>query len=194
MRSLKHNFRRAALLGLSPFDPALEDSLLGIRPTGALLADFPFNIGLGRVVQWYINVQTNSPANAALVLAIIETATADATLRDLDTLEDVLADAGTAEVTNTNYARKVLTDSDLSVFAPDDANDRADLDIPDQSFTGIGAGDDWSDAVIGYDEDSTAGDDGDILMASQHDLGITPDGSDIDLVPAATGFYRSAAA
>ena len=193
MRSIKSNMRRAALLGLSPNAPELAASLEGIGPR-ALLADFPYNVALGRAVQFYINVDTNNPTNSALVLCVIETATADATLRDLDTLALVLADGGTAEVTNTNYARKVLTDSDLTAFAPDDANDRTDLDIPDQSWTGVAAGDDWTDIVVNYDDDTTSGDDTNLVPISQHDFETTPDGSDINAVVAAAGFYRAAAA
>ena len=80
------------------------------------------------------------------MLLVINTSATDATLRDLDTLALVLADANTAEVTNTNYARKVLTDADIVAFAPDDANDRVDLDIPDQTFSAIAAGDAGGDA------------------------------------------------
>lgn len=193
MRSIKSNLRRAALLGLSPNAPELTTSLDGIGPR-ALLADFPYNISLGRAVQFYINVDTNDPTNSVLVLCVIETATADSTLRDLDTLALVLADGSTAEVTNTNYARKILSDSDLTSFAPDDTNDRTDLDIPDQSWTGVVAGDDWTDAVINYDPDSTGGDDTALVPISQHDFETSPDGSDINLVVAAAGFYRAAAA
>jgi hypothetical protein len=97
------------------------------------MANFPYNIALGRAVELYNRVDSNDPANSALIVAVINTTATDATLRDLDTLSAVLANANTAEVTNTNYARKVLTDADIVAFAPDDANDRTDIDIPDQT-------------------------------------------------------------
>lgn len=190
----KQALRRAVLHGLDAFAPELDDSLVGIDRDRSLLADFPFNIALGRAVQLYVNVDTNSPANSVLVLLVIDTSASDATLTDLDTVALVLADGDTAEVTNTNYARKVLTDSDIASFAPDDANDRTDLDIPDQSWTAVTAGDSWTDAIIAYDDDSTGGDDSDLIPISQHDFEATPDGSDINLVVAAAGFYRAAAA
>ena len=158
------------------------------------MADFVYNISLGRVVEFYYRVDNNDPANAVLVLLVINTSATDATLRDLDTLALVLADGNTAEVTNTNYARKVLTDADIVAFAPDDANDRVDLDIPDQTFSAIAAGDAWTDVVITYDSDSTGGTDTNIVPCTQHDFAVTPDGSDITVEIAAAGFYRASPA
>jgi hypothetical protein len=102
-----------------------------------------------------------------------------------------LADADTAEVTNTNYARKVLTDSDLSAFAPDDANDWVDLDFADQTWTSVAAGDAWTDLVICYDSDTTAGTDANIVPLLQYDFAITPDGSDITAQVNSAGFFRA---
>jgi hypothetical protein len=156
-----------------------------------LYADLVFNIAKGRVAELYNRVDTNDPANSALVVAAIETAATDATLRDLDTLAAIEADASTAEVTNSGYARKVLTDSDLTAFAPDDTNDRVDLDIPDQTWTGVAAGDAWTDLVICYDGDTTGGTDANIVPLTLHDFAVTPDGSDITAQIAAAGFFRA---
>lgn len=155
------------------------------------MADFTFNIALGRAVELYNRVETNDPTNSALVIVAINTTATDATLKDLDTLAAVLSNADTAEVTNTNYARIELTDSDLSAFAPDDGNDRTDLDIPDQTFTGIASGDDWTDLLICYDPDTTAGTDAAIVPLTQQDFEVTPDGSDIVAQIAAAGFFRA---
>lgn len=155
------------------------------------MADQVLNIGLGRIVELYNRVQTNDPANSALVIVAINTATADATLKDLDTLALVLADGGTAEVTNTNYARKALTDADLTAFAPDDANDRIDLDVADQVWSAVAAGDAWTDLLFCYDSDTTAGTDANIVPLTQHDFAVTPDGSDITAQIASAGFYRA---
>jgi hypothetical protein len=158
------------------------------------MADFPFNIALGRAVELYNRVDISDPTNAVLVLLIIDAnGDTDATMRDRDDVGALLG--GTAnEVTNANYARKILSDSDLSAFAPDDANDRTDLDIPDQSWTAVAAGDAWTDAVIAYDPDSTGGADSALVPISNHDFAVTPDGSDINLQVDAAGFYRAAAA
>jgi hypothetical protein len=163
-------------------------------PKGRIIkmADFVYNIGKGRVAELYNRVDTNDPANSALVVVVlaqsgIET---DAVLKDKDDLAAVVAGT-TNEVTNTNYARKVLTDADLAAFAPDDTNDRVDLDIPDQTWTAVAAGDNWSDLVVCYDNDTTGGTDANIVPLTQHDFTVTPDGSDITAQIAATGFYRA---
>lgn len=155
------------------------------------MADFVFNIAKGRVAELYNRVDTNDPANSALIIVVIDTATADATLRDLDTLSAVTGDAGTAEVTNTNYARKILTDADLTAFAPDDTNDRVDLDFADQTWTAVAAGDSWTDLLVCYDSDTTAGTDANIVPCTQHDFAVTPDGSDITAQVNAAGFFRA---
>lgn len=156
------------------------------------MADFVYNIAKGRVAELYNRVDTNDPANSALVVAVLATAgiESDATLRDADTLAAVVAGT-TNEVTNAGYARKILTDADLVAFAPDDVNDRVDLDIPDQTWTGVAAGDGWNDLVVCYDSDTTSGTDANIVPLTQHDFVITPDGSDITVQIAAAGFYRA---
>lgn len=155
------------------------------------MADQVFNIALGRVVELYNRVDSNDPANAVLVIVVINTSAADGVLKDLDTLAAVLADGNTAEVTNTNYARRTLTDSDIAAFAPDDANDRVDLDIPDQSWTAVAAGDAWTDLLVCYDSDSTGGTDANIVPLTQHDFSVSPDGSDLTAQVDAAGFFRA---
>ena len=155
------------------------------------MSDFVFNIAKGSVAEYYKRVDGSDPANAVLVIVVIETATADATLIDLDTLALVLGDAGTAEVTNANYGRKVLDDTDLTAFSPDDANDRVDLDFADQTFSAIGAGDAWTDLLVCYDSDSTGGNDTNIQPCTQHDFAATPDGSDITAELNPDGFFRA---
>ena len=155
------------------------------------MADFVFNIAKGRVAELYNRVDSNDPANSALVIVVIDAnGDTDATMKDRDDLGALLG--GTAnEVTNTNYARKVLTDSDITAFAPDDTNDRVDLDIPDQTFTAIAAGSTWTDIVIDYDSDTTGGADSAIVPLTLHDFAVTPDGSDIVAQIAVVGFFRA---
>lgn len=155
------------------------------------MADQVFNIALGRVVELYNRVDQNDPANSALIVVAINTSATDAVLKDLDTLAAIIADANTAEVTNTGYARKVLTDADITAFAPDDGNDRVDIDIPDQTWTGVGAGTGWTDLIVAYDSDTAGGTDANIIPMTQHDLVVTPDGSDLTAEIAAAGFFRA---
>lgn len=155
------------------------------------MADFVFNIAKGRVAELYNRVDSNDPANSALIIVLIDAnGDTDATMRDRDDLSALLG--GTAnEVTNTNYARKVLTDSDITAFSPDDVNDRVDLDVPDQTWPNVGPGTPWTDVLMCYDPDTTTGTDSTIVPMTCHDFAVTPDGSSITMqVP--SGFFRAA--
>lgn len=156
------------------------------------MADQIFNIALGRVAELYNRVDINDPTNSAIIICIVATAgvETDAVLKDKDDLAAVFAGT-TNEVTNTGYARKTLTDADIVAFAPDDTNDRVDLDIPDQTWTGVAAGDGWNDFLTNYDNDTTGGTDANIVPMTMHDFVVTPDGSDITAQIAAAGFYRA---
>lgn len=155
------------------------------------MADFVFNIAKGSVAGDYQRVDGNDPANSALVvIAIDANGDTDATMRDRDDIAALLG--GTAnEVTNSGYARKVLTDADLTAFAPDDTNDRVDLDIPDQVWTGVAAGTVWTDIVIAYDNDTTGGTDSSMKPLTLHDFAVAPNGGDITMQVAAAGFFRA---
>lgn len=155
------------------------------------MADKVFNIAKGRVAELYNRVQTNDPSTARLVMIALATSglESDATLIDKDTLA-ALVSGTTNEVTNTGYSRKNITDADISAISPDDTNDRMDLDIPDQTFSSVGAGDGWSKIVLCYDPNAGGGDSA-IIPLTMHDVTITPDGNDIQIVINAAGFYRA---
>jgi hypothetical protein len=156
------------------------------------VADFVFNIAKGRVAELCNRVDQNDPANSALIIVVLATSglESDATLKDFDTLAAVVAGA-TNEVTNTNYARKTLTDSDIAAFAADDTNDRVDIDFADQTWTAVAAGDGWSKLLVCYDSDTTGGADSAIIPLTAHDFVVTPDGSDITAVINSAGFFRA---
>lgn len=145
------------------------------------MANFIFNQAKGKFAEWAARVIANDPANSVLILEAINAGAAtDATLMDYDTFAQIEADANAAEVTNSGYARKTISDSvgGLTVTI-DDTNDRVDVDISDQTWTAVAAGSNWTDLIFGYDSDSTSGTDANVVPLSQHDFGITPDGSDI---------------
>ena len=156
------------------------------------MADQIFNFALGRMVEFYERVDTSDPTNAVLTIVVLRTVgiETDAVLKDSTDLADVLGGT-TTEVTNTGYARIELDDTDLVAFAPDLGNDRTDLDIPDQTFTAVLAGDGFQDLLICYDSDSTGGTDTNIVPGTMHDFVVTPDGSDITAQIATAGFYRA---
>lgn len=158
------------------------------------MADFVFNIAKGRVVEFYNRVKGNDPAPSALVVVAIKTTgiESDATLQDYDDLGALLA-AANDEATNSGYARKVLTDADLAALpAPDDTNNRYDIDLPDLTWTAVQTtGGAWSKLLVCYDADTGAGTDSNIIPLTAHDFAVTPDGSDIVAQIAAAGFFRA---
>lgn len=156
------------------------------------MADFAFNQAKGKAAEWAARVNANDPANSAFIIALFNTSATDATLRDLDTFAAIESDGNTAELTsgtNANYARKTLTDASSITITIDDTNDRVDIDCPDQTWTALGAGTAVTDLVFGYDSDTTGGTDANIVPISQHDLAVTPDGSDVTVTIAV--FYRA---
>jgi hypothetical protein len=154
------------------------------------MANFVFNIAKGRVAELYNRVDTNDPTNSQLiVLAINAGAATDATLMDLATVAAIEADANAAEVTNSGYARKLLVDTDLAAMTVDNTNDRMPLDLPDQTWTSVAAGTAWTDLIIAYDSDSTAGTDSNVIPLTCHDFAVTPNGGNI--TAQINDFYRA---
>lgn len=151
------------------------------------MANFLFNIAKGRAAELYNRVKSNDPATARLVIIPLESSglEAQAALEDSASLAEVL-DGATNE--QTTLGRKYLTDADLAALAPDNVNNRMDVDIPDITWT-AGTGNAVGAIVIGYDPNSSA--DSAIIPLTHHDFAVTPDGSDIVAVIAATGFYRA---
>jgi hypothetical protein len=155
------------------------------------MADFVFNIAKGRVVEYYNRVEGNDPAASALIIIPILTAglETDAVLMDKDTLADVLAGT-TDEATAGGWARKVLTDADLAALpAPDDTNNRYAVDLPDQAFGAITAGNDISKLIVAFDGDTAAGTDANIVPLTCHDFVILTDGSAVTATIA--DFFRA---
>lgn len=155
------------------------------------MADFVYNQSKGKAAEFAARVNANDPANSVLVIEAINTSATDATLKDLDTFAAIEADGNTAEITNSGYSRKSLDQSGGITVTIDDTNDRTDVDFPDQTWTAVAAGTAITDVVVGYDSDSTAGTDANIVPVSQHDFAVTPDGSDITMQVATAGFYRA---
>ena len=127
------------------------------------MAAIQANISKGREVEFYERVNSNDPANSALIMYVLASGGDSlATLADYDTVAAVLA-GPSAEVTNTNYARKTLTDADLAAWTPDDTNNWVLLTLPLPTFTNIGSGDTWDIVGIAYDSDTTGGTDANIV-------------------------------
>jgi hypothetical protein len=157
------------------------------------MADGVFNIAKGSVAERVRRVANNDPANSALIIVILKAAEADATLQDYDSLDDILTEAGNTEADFTNYARKTLTDSDLSDPTVDDTDNRVDSDIPDQTWASAGGASDNTTAkiLVCYDPDTTSGDDSNIIPLTHHDFAETTDGNDLVAQVNTAGFHRA---
>ncbi len=154
------------------------------------MADFVFNVAKGRAVQFYKNVDDNSPAAAVIRVFIIDNnAETDDNMGDTDDMTALFATLAN-EVTNANYANKSLDETNITLTLDDSAN-VYDVDIDDQTFSAIGAGDAWTDLVMAYDFDGSDTD-GTTIPISNHDFVLTPDGSDITAQIDAAGIFRAA--
>lgn len=141
------------------------------------MANGVFNVALGRVNEYVSRVVSNEPTNAAIVVVVLKVVESDSTLRDYDTLAALLAGSNT-EADFTNYARIVLTDSDLSVPTVDDTEDNqtAGIDDPEWADAGGALNNDVEKLLFCYDADTTAGDDSNIIPLTFHDFVATTDG------------------
>jgi hypothetical protein len=156
------------------------------------MANQVFNIALGRVVELYNRVKIADPPTSRLIIMILAFTgyEGDGIMKDKVTFADIVLNS-TNEVGNTGYAKKVLISTDLLAWAPTHASDVWDLDIPDQTWTAVLAGDLWHRFVVGYDPSSAGATMSAIIPLTIHDFVVTPDGSDITAQIAAAGFFRA---
>lgn len=161
-------------------------------------ADFIFNNARGALKFYYYAVENSvvlasagqftSTANAALVLVPIEVTgiQADDVLNNYDDLASLLA----SNTEQTNQARKILTDADLTaVPSPDDANNWLDLDIPDQTYTAYN-GNEIGKFLVCFRPDTSSPDSA-IIPLTAHAVVLDPIGEDVPVLVAAAGFWRS---
>jgi hypothetical protein len=160
-----------------------------------MMADLVMNIAKGRVTQLVIEVNGSVYPNSALIVSLWRRGSAtDAALKDYDTVALLEADAQAAELTsgvNANYARKTIIDATPTAIV-DDTNEWVDVDIPDQTWTALGAGGTAiTDLLVAWDNDTTAGTDANQIPLTFHGFSVTPDGSDVVAQIATAGFYRA---
>ena len=148
--------------------------------------DFPFNVSLGRHMELYNRVNDNDPGTSALTIMVLALTAIedDDTLRASTDFADILSGASN-EVTNTNYARKTLTDADLAAYTVDHDAKSITVVIPILLWSaggGPATGDSWEKLIIGYNP--AAGADSTIIPLTAHDLrysgsALVPNGSPI---------------
>lgn len=151
------------------------------------MADIIFNIAKGRFARYADLPESND----ALIVVLLKASglVTDATMRDYDTLADVLAGASD-EADFGTYARKTGTSVTVTV---DDTNDRVDVDMADpSSYTATGSSQAVGAALVCYDSDTTGGTDANIVPIAKLDAVITFDvGVPATLSFNASGFARA---
>ena len=154
------------------------------------MANIVFNISKGEVNAYVKRVVNNDPANSALVVVLLKAAEADGILQDYNTLGDILAGANT-EADFTNYSRKILTNTELSLPTVDHSGNQQFSDAPDLTY--VSAGGAVNNALVKmlicYDSDTTSGTDANLVPLVAIDWVITTDGNDLVAVFGSTGFF-----
>jgi len=146
-----------------------------------------FNIAAGRIVELAYRVNANDPTNSAFVVVALKQSGLESSLRDYDTLADILA-AANDEATNVGYARIEVTSLTVNV---DDTNNWVDVDMADPTWAAVAvAGGEWGALLFCYDPDTTAGTDANIVPLTRHDFRRTPNGGQIVAVLPTGGFFR----
>ena len=144
------------------------------------MANFVFNIAKGRVAEFFNRVDSNDPANSAIILVPCSASDTEANAQDADTLTAALATA-INEQSSGGWSRKTLTDADLSAIAVDDTNNRMPATLPQVTWTGPTVGNDTTGLLICYDGDTTGGTDANIIPLVHCDFAVTADGNDVIL-------------
>ncbi len=154
------------------------------------MANIVFNIAKGEVNAYTKRVVNNDPANSALVVVLLKTAEADGILQDYNTLGNILAGANT-EADFTNYSRKILTNTELSLPTVDDSGNQQFSDAPDLTY--VSAGGAVNNAIVKmlicYDSDTTSGTDANLVPLVALDWVVTTDGNDLVAVFGSEGFF-----
>ena len=162
-------------------------------------SDGIFNVAKGRIVELHNRVALSDPTNAVLTVVLFKTIETDATLQDYDTLSAIFAGGGgsaNVEANFTGYStapRKEYDQATISVAVPDDANNWTQVDIPNTTWTAAGGTIDNTlvKVVICYDDDSTGGNDTNLIPLVYMSFDPTTNGNDLVLQMDNNGYHRA---
>ncbi len=156
------------------------------------MGDGVFNIAKGRVVEYINRVDSNDPSGSEIVVILGVGAITDGTLEDLDDVAVIISDGGFTEATFTNYVRKDITDTGVALGAPDDSNNRFEVDLPDQTWTTAGGATNntLTRLITAYDSTGSAADSA-LIPLTFHDFAVTTDASNLVAQFNALGFFRA---
>ncbi|MEO1529338.1 MAG: hypothetical protein AAFX06_28290 [Planctomycetota bacterium] len=142
------------------------------------MSNFVFNIAKG-------TVREKALKGAPLKMLILQAASAEAVLKDLDSVAAVLADAGTDEADFTNYARATLVNVTDTV---DDTSDSVSVTANDVVFASAGgATNNTTVAVVLFDD--VDGTDANAIPLVHLDAVFTTDGNQLTIKFANGGFF-----
>ena len=143
------------------------------------MADFVFNVALGRVAEKVAD-------GATIKLMVLKVSSSDATMKDVDTITALLA-ASCTEADFTNYVRKTLASLTVTVV---DGSDVVRVDAADVVFTAAGgATNNTTTDVIIYED--VGGSDTTSIPLVCLDAVFTTNGNDVTLQFNANGFFSA---
>lgn len=121
------------------------------------------------------------------IVMLMKANEAEATLVDRTDIADILVEGGNTETIATDYGRKTGLTGTVTI---DNANDRSEVDIDDQTWTAIGNGsnDTLTKALVCYEN---AAADATRIPLTHHDFAITTSNNDLTIQFASTGFARA---
>lgn len=149
---------------------------------------FVFNIAKGRVAEFYNRVESNDPANSAIILIPCSAGDTEANAQDADTVTAALATAINEQTTG-SWVRKTLTNTELAAFpAPNDTDNRYDVPLPAVVWTAPSAA--TTHLLVAYDADTTGGTDADLVPLTFHEFVNAGTGS-VDVTLNAGNFFQA---
>ena len=153
------------------------------------MADTKCNISKGQVVALHQRVENGDPADARFYLIPISAgAVTDADLEDADTFAAMVT-LGVTERTANGWNRKTIAAADLNTPAPDDTNNRFDVDITtDPTWTPTA--DAVTDLILCYASVASPTN-SQLQPIGVYDFPITPDGSLVTAQVNSAGYHRS---
>lgn len=144
------------------------------------MANFVFNNAKGKFREWVKNVDSNTPADAKILLVPLSVGDSEANLQDVDDLATLIG--GTPNRAGGSWGDKTLTDTNFTStdYDTNDTDNRGDASVPSVTWTTPTAGQDTVALVICYTEVASPTD-SDWIPVSYHDFVVTADGNDVVL-------------
>lgn len=157
------------------------------------MADGAFNeFGRGSAIEIANDGAVTGEKDVFMVL-LLKKVEVDSLLNNHSKVSELLLSSGNTEANFTNYERKLRL---LATVTVDDTNDRADLDLPDQTWISAGGlldpqNNDLKKVIIAWNKGLDGTDPVGMLLITFHDLTTTTNGGDLEIRFNASGFFRS---